>query len=76
MSLNVFTAGDPESIRRVAESMGRYAAGVDDVASGWFRTRSESESEWEGAASEAFRSAATRNGRDICLLYTSDAADE
>ncbi|MCA1228051.1 alpha/beta hydrolase [Saccharopolyspora sp. 6M] len=68
MSLTIFTAGDPESLRRLAESMGRYAAGVDDVAAGWFRTRSESESEWEGTASEAFRSAATRNGRDIVEL--------
>lgn len=68
MPINVFVAGAPESVRDLVESLRKLGAGVHDVATGLHRARSESEADWQGVASDAFRGAAQRDARDADAL--------
>ncbi len=64
MTLNTFVAGNPGSLRAMAESVRQLGSGVHENASSWHRVRGQAAGEWEGQASEAFQATASRNGRD------------
>lgn len=68
MSLSIFVAGNPGSVRVSAEAIRQLGAGVEETATGWHRTRSGSEADWDGRAGDAFRDTAGRNGRDADVL--------
>lgn len=68
MTLNTFVAGNSGSVRQLGDSLRNLGAGVEDTATGLHRARSESESDWQGEAGDAFREAADRDARDADRL--------
>ncbi|TWF92907.1 alpha/beta hydrolase [Saccharopolyspora dendranthemae] len=68
MPLNIFVACDPGSVRETVSAVRQLASGVDDAASGWQRTITNSEAGWEGQAGGAFRAKAGTTRRDADAL--------
>lgn len=68
MPLNTFVAGNSGSMRQLAGSLRTLGSGVEDTATGYHKTRGESETIWEGQAADAFRADADRQGHDADRL--------
>ncbi|GAA0503063.1 hypothetical protein GCM10011581_27010 [Saccharopolyspora subtropica] len=64
MTLNTWVAGNPGTMRAYAQQVRGLGTATERVASGQYMARNHAASEWEGPASEAFQSWATRQGRD------------
>ncbi len=61
--INTVVHGIPDSCRATADMLGKVKSGVHDVGTGIYRTRSESETCWEGKAGDAFREAISKKGK-------------
>ncbi|QGK69146.1 hypothetical protein GIY23_05990 [Allosaccharopolyspora coralli] len=62
-AINTAVKGLPDSCRATAEELSKLSAGSDEVGTGLYRVRSESESCWTGEAGDAFREAMQKRGR-------------